>query len=589
MIANLLWNKSLRADSPSTEQRGGESWLFDVGGNTSTSAGESVTADKALQCAAVYACVRIISETIAMLSWHVFNLTNEGKSIDTSHPADWIMHREFNSETNAFTGRETMQAWALLHGNGYAEIERTRAGDPIALHLLHPDRVKVKRNRETRALEYEIYDPDPLKAMIGKPQALLPPDRVFHLRGLGSDGITGYSVIALARESMGLSLATEKFGAEYFGNGLQMHGMLKHPGELSPEARKNIRESFEHEHGGNNKFKPGLLEEGMDWVSTSVPAEDAQFLQTRTFQVQEIARWFRMPPHKIADLSRATFSNIEAQNIQFASETITPWAVRWESEANCKLVGKDKSDQRQRFTKLNVKSLMRGDSTQQANLWRTMLDLGVYSINDILELDDRDTIGEAGDVRLVQSNRVKLEKIAGLEEEEEKEELLSLPFPPDPDESGSDEDEDENAFAARKAQHPVFVQAAEIILNKEAKQAKRIAGKTHSLIEFENTIDAFYTGNEQYMADVFMTPVDSYARLAGAEGNGNSVVEGMVGLYVEDHIRTSKSELMAAFGSASVDDLTEVWSTTRSVQIADRLMDATTSAVALAFSTQGAD
>jgi hypothetical protein len=227
-----------------------------------------------------------------------------------------------------------------------------------------------------------------------QPNVVLPASKVFHLHGLGFDGVMGYSVIALARQSIGLGLATEKFGAEFFGNGLHPGGVAEHPGKLGPQARKNIQESLREQ--VKDAHDVLVLEEGMKWNKTTIPPEDAQFLETRQFQVPEICRWFRVPPHKVADLSRSTFANIEHQAIEFVTDSLVPWVKRWETEADVKLFGANRGAF---FTKFNVNSLLRGDQASRSAAYNSAVMTGYMTINEVRELEDMNPLPPAiGDV-----------------------------------------------------------------------------------------------------------------------------------------------------------------------------------------------
>lgn len=360
-------------------------------------AGLWIDENNALTLSAVWACVRIISETLASLPWRLHLRRSDGGSdMLIAHPIDQLIHLRPNREMTANTFIEGMQAWALTWGNGYAEIERNLQGEPVALWPIEPHRVRVERD----ALENVVY----VVKNGAKDDVILQQRDVFHLHGLGYNGLAGYSVISLARESMSLGLATERYGAGFFGNSSRPSGVLEHPQTLTDEAADRLRESWEEVHkGSGSSAKTAVLEEGMTWKSIAVPPEDAQFLQTRKFQVEEIARWYRVPPHKIAQMERSTFSNIEQQAIEFVTDTIVPWASRWEREADWKLLGRQ---QRSRmFTRYNVNGLLRGDTENRFKAYATGRQWGWLSINDVRRLEDMNPIPD-GDDHLVPMNMV---------------------------------------------------------------------------------------------------------------------------------------------------------------------------------------
>lgn len=367
-----------------------------------TTAGVRVDEDIALQCAAVMACVRVIAETLASLAWHVLERTaSGGKERATGNPVDWILHTQSNEEMSAGTFRETIVGHALLWGNGYAEIERDGAGRPFWMWPLPPDRMWAKRDDLGR-LYYEYWP------QYGPPVPYSPRE-IFHLKGLGFDGILGYPTVRMASQAIGLALAMESHGSAFFGNGSKPGGVLKYPGRITPEIMEETRKRWMQQHGGpKNANRVAVLDQGMEFVPTTHTNDSAQWTESRQLQVAEICRIFRVPPHKLAELSRATFSNIEHQSIEFVTDTILPWAKRLEQEADIKLFGRER--QGRLFTKLNIDSLLRGDMATRFTSYQMMLDRGVFSINDVLDLEDRNGIGPDGDKRFVQANMQLLEK-----------------------------------------------------------------------------------------------------------------------------------------------------------------------------------
>ena len=365
-------------------------------------AGITVDHDTAMRFSAVFRAVAYISQTVAGLPWDVIRETERKTTKLTSHPVSNILRYRPNPEMSSMSWRETMIAWALTWGNGYSEIELDGAGRPVALWPMSPDRVNMKRDRETNEIVYEISS-----SVNGT--TYLPKERVFHLHGLGYDGLTGYSVISLASRSIGLSLAAEFYGEDYFANGLVSTGVIKHPNKLSKEAQERLRASFEENNTKfGKKWRPLVFEEGMEWQSLSIPPEDAQMLETRKFQVNDIARWFGIPPHKLADLERATFSNIEHQSIEVVNDALMPWVNRLEQEANFKLFsGRERGIR----TKINVRGLLRGDDASRAAYYKIMREIGVYSTNDIRRLEDMDPVGNEGDALIVQLNQTTLDKL----------------------------------------------------------------------------------------------------------------------------------------------------------------------------------
>lgn len=382
-------------DKPKNRVGGGWSFLF--GGTTS---GKVVNERTAMQTSAVYACVRILAESVAGLPLHVYERTANGsKSTKPSHPLYRLLHDEPNREMTSFVFRETLMSHLLLWGNAYAQIIRDGRGFPIALYPLLPDRMAVDRN-ESGELVY-TYQSD-------KGHIKLRRENVLHIPGLGFDGLIGYSPIAMAKNAVGLALATEDYGAAFFANGANPGGVLEHPGVIKPEQADRLRESWQSQFGGANAHKVAVLEEGLKFHQMSIPPEQAQFLETRKFQINEIARIFRVPPHMVGDLEKSSFSNIEQQSLEFVKYTLDPWVVRWEQSLQQALILP--SEKATIFIKFNLDGLLRGDYQSRMQGYSTGIQNGFMSVNDVRGLEDMNllTAEEGGDLHFVNGNMVKL-------------------------------------------------------------------------------------------------------------------------------------------------------------------------------------
>jgi HK97 family phage portal protein len=395
-------------------------------------AGEWVDADSALAIAAVWGCVRVISETIAALPWQVIEKiptrTGTRRERRTDSDQEWLLATQANPELTAYAFRETLLAHALLWGNGYAEIERTPDGRVQWLWPITPDRVTPER-APTGGLQYRVNQG-------GAEATIIPARDMFHLKGLGWDGTCGYSVIAVAARSLGLTLALERFGANFFRNGAHPGAVLEHPGKLSPEAHENLRKSVADQISGHNSLKPFILEEGMKWQGMTVPPEEAQFLESRKFQVSEVCRWFRVPPHMVADLERSTFSNIEHQAIEFVQHTLMPWCRRLETEADIKLFGA--VNRGRVYTRLQLAGLLRGDIQSRYQAYAVGRQWGWLSANDVREMEDLNAV-TGGDEYLAPMNMVPQDMLRELAEAPE-----PAPAAPaeDPEDDQDDDDED---------------------------------------------------------------------------------------------------------------------------------------------------
>lgn len=365
-------------------------------------AGVVVDHDTALTYSAYFRGVSYIAQTVAGLPWDVIRDLGDKTQPLPQHRARYLLHTRPNREMSAFAWRETLMAWALTWGNGYAEIEWDGAGRPVALWPISPDRVQVKRDQETGQIYYEVSN-----YMAGSTR--LAPEDVFHLHGLGFDGLVGYSIVTMAARSLGIALAGETYAEDFFANNGVTTGGFTTPKKMSAGAIERLRNQWAERATPGKKFTALVLEEDTKWFSMALPSKDAQVLESRMFQVTDIARWLGLPPHKLADLSRATFSNIQHQSIEVVNDALMPWVVRLEQEANYKLFSRRDRGLR---TKLNVRGLLRGDDMSRATYYQVMRNIGVYSTNDIRKLEDMDPVGPEGDELLVQINQTTLKRLA---------------------------------------------------------------------------------------------------------------------------------------------------------------------------------
>jgi len=360
--------------------------------------GMLVDHDTALSLSAVFAAVRYISETIASLPWELRQRRKGGGSDPAlTHNVYRLLHGRPNPEMGAFNWRMFMLSMVNLWGNAYAEIERDTVKRPVALWPIHPNRVEPKR--ENGQLYYSV-DGGRINLM---------PDDIYHISGLGNDGIKGYSVVSLAARSIGAGLAADEFAASFFENGVVTSGNLKHPKKLGDKAYERLKKEFKEKHGGpKNAWKPLILEEGMEWQTMTMPLKDAEFLASRKFTTTEIARWFRVPPHKIADLEYAHFNNIEHLSIEVVQDTLIPWNVRLEQEANYKLISS--RTQNLFYSKINVNGLLRGDSKARAEYYQKMRNMGAINSDEIRALEEMNPI-PGGDKYVMQGQYTTLENI----------------------------------------------------------------------------------------------------------------------------------------------------------------------------------
>ena len=419
----ILSNIFKSRDKP-TNRVNGNAYSFFMGASSS---GRRVTERTAMQMTAVYSCVRILSETLASLPLHIYESSETNSRKATKHPLYKLLHDEPNPEMTSFIFRETLMTHLLLWGNAYAQIIRNGKGEVLALYPLMPDRMRVDRDEYGQLYyEYMLSDSDANAKESGTVR--LSTQDILHIPGLGFDGLVGYSPIAMAKNAIGMAIATEEYGAAFFANGATPSGILTHPGVIkNPEA---MRESWSKGFGGRNSHKVAILEEGMNYTPISIAPNEAQFLETRKFQLNEIARIFRVPPHMVGDLEKSSFSNIEQQSLEFVKYTLDPWVSRFEQAMTRRLLTDD--EKKKYYIKFNVDGLMRGDYQSRMNGYATARQNGWMSANDIRALENLDLISdeEGGNLYLINGNMLPLKNAGAFakQEKEEKgnEEILEL-------------------------------------------------------------------------------------------------------------------------------------------------------------------
>ena len=370
-------------------------------GNQPTSSGVDVDENVALNYAAVWSAVNLIASNVAALPPIPYERVKGGHREATDCPQWTALIVSPNKEMTPYVFFETLQAHALTWGNAYAETDKMSPDDDVTeMTILQPNQVTPERDLETGEIYYDF------KAIYaGEKDRRIPWWKVIHVPGLGFDGLKGYPVIQQARESIGIGVATEKFAGAFFGRGCMLGGILEAPEdvEMTDRARKNLRESFELLHRGpDNAWRVGILEQGMKYSPLGVPPEDAQFLESRKFSVIEVCRWFRVPPHKLYDLERATFSNIEEQNIDFYQDSLRPWLIRWEQEFARKMFGP--VDQTKYFVCHDLHNLMMADANKRYDAYAKGRNGGWLTLNQILKREGQNPLPpEIGDARLAPS------------------------------------------------------------------------------------------------------------------------------------------------------------------------------------------
>lgn len=556
ILGTILEMKSLSSGLSNPEP-----WLLEFlyGGKTKSSA--VVTESTALNCIAVYACIRVISEDLASLPLFVYErMDADGKKKAREHPLYEILHTQPNPEMSSFTFRETLEGHLLSWGNGYAEIEWAKGGYVKGLWPLRPDKCVPYRNRKTKKIWYRIDVP-------AGPQVELPAESILHIRGLGFDGLVGYSPIRLMREGIGMALATEEFGGRFFSNSANPGGVLEHPGKMSDTAYDRVKKAWEEKHQGlEASHRIAILEEGMKWQALGIPPEDAQFLQTRKFQLNEIARGYRMPPHKIGDMEKATFSNIEQQAIDYVVSTLRPWLVRWEQECNIKLLSP--TERQQFFTSFLVDGLLRGDTESRYKAYAVGRQWGWLSADDIRSLENQNPLpDEQGKKYMIPLN---MQDAAMLDNDDD-----------DQDGQGNRtrlfRATSTAGFASRKqmalAYHKIFKDMANRIIRREEADVMRQANKMLPKLDvdgFLRWLEEFYKDHPEFIRKVAEPAFASYTEvISGLAGDEIGVnfsntaeievfMQGYMDVWVSKHIFSSLGQLRKVLEKALVGDKADV-------------------------------
>jgi HK97 family phage portal protein len=378
-------------------------WEHVFGSRESASTGIHITEESALRSSPVWAGVSTLSRDIAKLPLVLYrNLSNGGKEPFKEHRLYRVLKDEPNPEMTSYKFRETMQALCLLYGNAYAEIVFNNSGQAAGMYPILPTRVTPIRDGVSGRLQYRIRNSN-------GGQTILPADRMIHLSSLSLDGVIGQSIVEHARESLALGLAAETFGATFFGNGTTFGGVVSYPMALSPEQRASIADAIDAVHQGVNRAHKNLILGGnATYTPRGTNPNEAQFLETRKFQINEVARWLTMPPHKLGDLENAHFTNIEEQEIQYYVGTVSGWLKMWEQELSRKLISP--LEYSQQTIEHNLEGVLRGDSAKRSEFYTKMFQIGAFSINRILRLENQNPIGPEGDQHFVPLNMVPVER-----------------------------------------------------------------------------------------------------------------------------------------------------------------------------------
>lgn len=521
VLSSLFWGIDDSQNMPA--------WTLNGFNARATTAGEAVSVESARSLPVYWSCIRNVAEDCAKLPLITYKRREDrGKDRAYTHPLYSVLHDAPNDEVSSMAFRETMTQHMLSWGNAYAEIERTSGGVPVALWMIHPSRMEVGRDKGGD-LVYIIHNNDMSVTTFRS-------DDILHLHGVGDDGVSGMSVIQYQAESLGLTLAAQKFGSAFFGNGTYVSGVLKTDQTLSDAAYRRLQESWiAPRTGAANAAKPAVLEQGMDWMSMAIPPDQAQFLETRRFQIEEICRWFRMPPSKVQDRDRAQgWSTLEVLNTDYVIDTLMPWFIRWEQELQRKLFGIGSEF----FAEHLVNGLLRGDQKSRSEFYSKQLQNGAMSPNDIREAENQNPV-EGGDQYFVPMNIVPLDQAGQVIQQD----------PP----SAQDDIRDE--ADPREAVSGVFADALRRVNTKAIKATCRAAQKCGDDAEsFSAWARDFFAKHESYAIEAFTEPACTLAVLLGKGDAAPVVAE-----WSSSHCWFLQCEAQEAFSDGSVPLACEGW------------------------------
>lgn len=442
------------------------------GAATQSIAGIPVTADTALKLSTVWACIGLLSETIASLPLFVYRFSDgDERQRARNHPLYPVLHDQPNTWQTAAEWREMMTGHALLRGNAYSQIVPGPRGAVDQLLPIHPDRVTVERLQNNR-LRYKVRQDDATLRTFNQ-------EDIFHLRGPSQDGVIGMSIIDYARDSFGIGLAAERYGSTFFANDSRPGGVLRTDSRLSKDAAERLKASWEAAHTGRNQNRVAILEDGLQWQTIGVTPDQAQFLETREFQAEDICRWFRVPPHMVGLTSKATSwgSGIEQMSIGFVTYTLMPWLTRWKQVISRDLIIATDTY----FVDFVVEGLLRGDISSRYQAYATGRQWGWLSVNDIRRLENMNPV-DNGDLYLQPLNMIE----AGEEPEQ----------PP--------QREPMNAEHYRL----LAEESAGRVVRKEIAAMTKAHQRAQSKAEFDQAVNAFYDTHATFVAQAMRMDVE---------------------------------------------------------------------------------
>lgn len=552
-VIDLLLQPRAAAGGSTSNLLQPEPWLMDQFAGPRVAAGVRVSPEAALSLGTYFACLRALSEDEAKIPLGVFEALEvgpqkRGKRLLQKHRVTQLVGLQPNEEMGAIAFRETLTHHAMGWGGGFAEIEREIGGEqrPLALWPIHPSRVQIWRDPQTLLLWYRVWADERHR---DKRVMMLRPENVFHVHGLGWDGLQGYSIAQLGAQDFGVGLAQQQYAAAFYGNNTQIGGVLQHPKKLGKDGLRNLRRSWRKKYGGPARaFTPAILEEGMEWKPTSIPNRDAQFIEALKLGVVAICRWFRVPPHKVASLDRATFSNIEQQALEYVNDALMPWLVRWEQEIARKLLTPAERLQGMHARHI-TRELLRGDSVSRAAFHRTMVNISAMSPNDVRDEHEYNPVEDpAMDGYYLQTNMGPTTKIFEGTLQPTGAQTVNDPDADDTpgDDSGQAPDVPDDGSdaavlfeASAASQLPVFLEAATRVARREANAVKRAATRFDGDGEgFDAWADTFFARSAAIVVEIFTPPLQALVGLAEGLGLENPDAAGAGDAALDAFART---------------------------------------------------
>lgn len=493
-----------------------EAWEEAFGKSFSTAAGVSVTTKKAMTYAAVWRAVGLISSDVGKLPLFVYRRNGEGKKRAVDHPAYQLLRYKPNSEMTSFVFRQTLLQHGLLRGNGYAYIDRAGSAAPLELIPLDPDQTwPVRANG---VLYYVTTSIDDGRETLHK----LRQDQVLHVKGMGWDGLTGYSVIEYAKESLAMGLAAREYGARFYSNNARAGVLLEHPGQLSKEAAERIKTSWDKMHAGlENSHKTAILEEGMKANVITISARDAQLIEQRQFEIREVANWFGVPPHKLGDSSRTAYNSLEQENQSYLDDALDRWLVAFEEECRDKLLTEEQKRQDSHVIEFERKALVRSNLTDRANYYKAALAGAPWmTVNQVRGIENENPLDDPNaDTLLIPLNIQQGATTTG-------------PVEPVPQPDTTPAQPDANAgWALRSAHRKLLVDAISRMVKRVGVHARRHAKHPDTYLEF---LGAIREDHEAVIAEATRDIIEASNLLTG-----RNTASGLAAERVCEEIRSS--------------------------------------------------